>query len=49
MLKKAIVLGVFVVAVLSLTSCRSKKNVCSKDEIQKSNQIEQKATRVEIG
>ena len=29
-MKKLIVLGVFVLAVASLTSCRSKKNSCTK-------------------
>lgn len=32
--KKAIVLGVLAVIVLSLSSCRSKKNSCSKANIQ---------------
>ncbi len=43
MSKKVIVLGIFALAVLSLSSCRSKKNSCTKvnvqEQIQPSQQV----------
>jgi len=41
MSKKVIVLGIFALAVLSLSSCRSKKSSCKNTEIQKIQPMQQ--------
>ena len=46
MSKKVIILGVFVLAVLSLSSCRSKKSSCTKTDIQEQIQPTQQDVEV---
>ena len=46
MSKKVIVLGIFALAVLSLSSCRSKKNSCTKVDSQE--QIQQAQQNIDV-
>jgi len=45
-MKRVIVLGVIALALLSLSSCRSKKNTCTKVDTQE--QIQQTTQEVEV-